>query len=287
MACSQGVVVIAAGNHVYGQWAVNLAIGLKQTDKNTKITLLWQGKAKDLIHQYISVFDQVIEIPKECTTRNGLDSLLRAKVCLYDLSPYDETIYIDADVMWFPYKPISDLFTVFKDIDITIGNRGKTDLSTDPKLIWAKSEDMLKKYGDVTIYNLSSEFIYFKKNDKVKEFFDITKESFDEPGVDYTRFAGTVPDELGFQIAMIKTGITPHKVPYLPFYWEPYEKKNRGLSDLYKEEWYGYSIGGSQLTIQQKANYDTLAKVYAKGYGIRFPFLSRSKRDFMSNRNSI
>lgn len=283
----RGIVIIAAGVHTYGQWAVNLAMGLKQTDHTTNITLLWQDKAKELIEPYISIFDNVIEIPKECTTRNGLESLLRAKTCLYELSPYEETIYIDADVMWLPYKGINGLFDEIKDVDITIGNRGKTDLNTDPKLIWCKSEDMRNVYGDVTIYNLSSEFIYFKKNDKVKEFFDLAKYYFDNPGVDYTRFSGTVPDELAFQIAMIKTGIIPHKIPYLPFYWEPYEKKNKALEQLYKEGWYGYSIGGATLNAQQKAIYDGLSKIYAKGFGIKYPFLSRNKRDILPSRKDI
>ena len=287
MECSQGVVLIACGHYTYGNWAYNLSMGLKQTDSNTKITLLWKGNAKQQLERYISIFDQVIEINDEYITRNGLESILRSKVCLYDLSPYDETIFIDADVMWFPNKPISQLFDQLKDVEITIGNRGKTDLSTDPRLIWSKPEEMRAIYGNVEIYNLSSEFIYFKKTDKVKEFFDIAKQAFDNPGVEYTRFAGGVADELAFQIAMIKTGIIPHKTPFLPFYWEPYEKKNRGLGDLYKEDWYGYSIGGAQLTIQQKANYDALAKMYAKGFGVKYPFISKNKREFMANRKNI
>ena len=287
MECKKGIVMIAAGHYIYGNWALNLAMGLKQTDSKTNITLLWKGDVKQQIEKYISVFDNVIEIPNECIVRNGLTSYLRTKVCLYDLSPYDETIYIDADVMWFPFKPISQIFEQLKDIDITIGNRGKTDLNTDPKLIWSDPKEMRSIYGDVTIWNLSSEFMYFKKNDKVKEFFDIAKDVFDNPQVTYTRFSGTVPDELAFQIAMIKTGIKPHKENYLPFYWEPYEKKNKSLGDLYKQDWYGYSIGGCQLTVQQKSQYDALAKMYAKGYGIKFPFLSKDKRQMLSNRKEI
>jgi hypothetical protein len=284
---NRGVVIIAAGIHVYGQWAVNLAMGLKQTDSDTKITLLWKGKGLDLIHQYISIFENVIEIPDSVLERNGLESLLRTKVCLYDLSPYDETIYIDADVIWFPNKPISMLFDEMKNVDVTIGSRGKSDLSTDPRLIWSNPQEMLQKFGDVTIWNLSSEFMYFKKNDKVKEFFDIAQEAFDNPGVEYTRFAGTVPDELAFQIAMIKTGIKPHVDKFLPFYWEPYEKRNKSINDLYKENWYGYSIGGAQLTVQQKAIYDALVKNYAKGFGIKYPGMARSKREFLPNRREI
>src|ERR1035437_6223356 len=284
---TRGIVIIAAGTHIYGQWAMNLLMGLKTADSTIDVTLLWQGKSLDLIQHLLGNFNKVIEIPKECTTRKGLPSLLRTIVCLYDLSPYDETIYIDADVITFHNKSISILFDELKDVDITIGNRGKIDLNTDPKLIWAKSKDMKDKFGEVTLYNLSSEFIYFKKTNKVREFFNIAKEAFDEPGIDYTRFAGTVPDELAFQIAMIKTGIKPHKEIFLPFYWEPYMKKNKTIDQLYKEQYYGYSIGGATLNHQQKQIYDSLAKMYAKGFGIKYPFLSRNKRDFLPERKDI
>lgn len=284
---TRGIVLIAAGSHVYGQLAFNCAMSIKQTDMDMKISLIWSGNGKLHLEKYLAMFDQVIEIPKECITRNGLESLLRSKVCLYDLSPYDETIFIDADVILFPFKPISQIFELLKDVDITIGNRGKTDLNTDPRLIWAKPQDMLEKFGDVTIYNLSSEFIYFKKCDKVKDFFDKAKAAFDNPGIEYTRFAGGPSDELAFQIAMIQTGIIPHQSPYLPFYWSPYQKTNKTLTELYKEDWYGYSIGGASLTPQQKNNYDTLAKVYAKAFGVKYPFLCKSKRELFTNRRDI
>lgn len=284
---SKGVCVIAAGSPYYGTLAINLAMGLKQTDATTHITLLWQGQAKQYIENY-PIFDNYIEIPNECTTRNGIENLIRSKVCLYDLSPYEETIYIDSDVIWCPYKPISKLFDELKDVDITIGNRGECNLNTDPRLIWSKPESMRKILGeDAVVYNLSSEFIYFKKNETNKLFFEEAKTRFDNPDVEYNRFAGGVPDELAFQIAMIKTGIKPHKLPYLPFYWESYEKRNLQLSELYKEEFYGYSIGGNVLSTQQKLNYDTLAKVYASNFGITHPFLSFNKRDLFTNRKQI
>lgn len=284
----RGIVIIAAGNQMYGQMAMNAAMGIKTGDMTAHITLLKRGPGVlNGLEPYMSIFDNVVDIPDECVTRNGLESLLRAKVCLYDLSPYEETIYIDADVITFPMKKITALFDELDGIDFTMGNRGKTDLSTDPRLIWSKPDEMRKVFGDVTIYNLSSEFMYFKKTDRVREFFEIAKTAFDEPGVIYNRFAGTVPDELAFQIAMIKSDVAPHRLPFLPFYWEPYEKKNRVLSDLYKLPYYGYSIGGARLNPQQKNAYDTLAKVYARGFGLKFPLLSKSKNGVLPSRKDI
>lgn len=285
---SKGIVILALGSPYYGSWALNLAMGLRKTQPDCNITLIYSGDARNYIAQYSSVFDQQIEIPKECITRNGFESFIRAKVCLYDLTPYDETIYIDADVMWFPYKSVHQLFDELKDVDITIGNRGECNLNTDPRLIWSNLDSMRAELGtDTVIYNLSSEFIYFKKNEKIKLFFEEAKSRFDSPGVEYVRFAGSVPDELAFQIAMIKTGIKPHKVPYLPFYWEAYEKKNAQLSELYKQDWYGYSIGGNTLSTQQVLAYNTLAQAYAPDFGLKWPMLCKSKSELFIDRKTI
>lgn len=285
---TKGVTIIACGSPYYGAWALNLCASLKQTDSTISVTLLWQGQAKTYIEPYIHCFNNVIEIPTECTTRNGLESLIRSKVCLYDLAQYDINIYFDADTIFFPFKGVSGLFTELENCDFSIGCRSKNDLAnTDPRLIWSTSESIKEKFGEVNIFNLSSEFIYFKKCDKIKSFFETVKKYFDEPGIDYVRFAGTVPDELAFQLAMIETGIEPHKVPFLPFYWEPYEKKNQHLSELYKTEFYGYSIGGSTLLPLQVDAYNTLAKVYATNFGFKYPFLAKSKRELFANRNTV
>lgn len=283
----KGVVLIATGSPYYGSWAINLAISIKSTEPDTHITLLYSGNALQYISPYMHIFNNTKQIPDKYLMSNGFESLLRPKVCLYDLSPYDETIFIDSDCIFFPGKKVSSLFEDLKDVEFTMGNRSKNDLSTDPRLIWCSSEVLRARFGDINILNLSSEFIYFKKTDNMKAFFKAAKKAFDFPDIEYNRFAGTVPDELAFQIAMIITGIEPHKTPYLLGYWEPYNKKNLNLSDLYKTDYYFYSIGGSILTSQMKLNYDTLAKVYAKGAGFKFPFLSKNKRDVINNRTNI
>jgi hypothetical protein len=290
---NRGVVIIAAGDPYYGSWALNLCATIKQCSNNfgedISVTLLWQGSAKQYIEPYIGNFDKTIEIPKECTIRNGIDSLLRAKVCLYELSPYDETIYIDADVIWFPHpygKPISKLFSICEPNNFTIGCRNKNSITDDPRLIWVTTDNLKQAHNPTDIYNLSSEFIYFKKCDEVKNYFDLAKSFFDNPGLEYNRFAGTVPDELAFQIAMFKTNIKPHKDTFLPFYWEPYHRENKQLQQLYGTDYFGYSIGGNQLSTETKFVYDSLSKNIANLYGFRNPFLAYNKKDIIKLRDA-
>ena len=281
----RGICIITAGSPYYGGWALNLAMGLKHTDANTNITLLNYGLGNNHIKPYLHIFDNVIDISKEMVTRNGFESMIKSKLWLHELSPYDETIFIDADVIWFPFKPISQLFDELQGVDFTIGCRSLSELDSKPRLVWSKSED-LKQFGD-KCYNLSSEFIYFRKSDKNAKFFELCRSIFDNPPVAYTRFDGGVPDELAFQIAMMMTDIKPHKTPFLPFYWESYEKKMRKVPEIYNTEFYGYSIGGAAINSHQKMIYDNLVKFYSSKFGIKNPFLCKSKKDLFKTRTLI
>ncbi len=284
MSKNKGILLLALGDQYYGTWAWNLATGIKFANPDTKVSLAYKGKALQFIEQVKSIFDNIIEVPDECINRNGFQSYLRAKTCLYELSPYDETIYIDADVIWFYNKDITPLWAEVSKTDFTIGCRGINDLNADPRMIWCKAPELLKVHGTNTVYNLSSEFMYFKKTDAVKHFFKSVQKYFDNPGVDYTLFSGTVPDELAFQIAMMHdVGIKPHKEHFLPFYWEPYHKKNLIAPDIYNKEWYGYSVGGNSITPTQKLIYDSLADKYGKAFGARHTYQAWSKKDYLKN----
>ncbi len=292
---TRGVIIMAAGHAQYGQMALTLAMGIKHCDpqdllnsNSIKVCLAYHGGATGMIQHYMNIFDDTIEIPQEYVTRNGFESLLKAKCYLYELSPYDETIYIDADVIWSPKKKISALFEELKDLDFTVGTRNRISLKDNPRgFQWADGRDIIKKYGfDGDSYNLSSEFMYFKKTKKIQAFFKAAQSAFEDPGVDYKRFAAGVPDELAFQIAMMQTGIKPHKDQFLPFYWEPYMKMKLQPKDLYDAHW-GYSIGGSMLSDLQKGIYNALSQYYAKQYGLKRHFPCRSKREWSKFRTQI
>lgn len=282
---NRGVCIITAGSPYYGGWALNLAMGIKFVEPETNITLLNYGLGKNHIIAQLNIFDNVVEIPDEMVTSKGQKSMIRSKLCLHELSPYNETIFIDADVIWFPNKKISNLFDELKDIDFTIGSRNKTDIDDKTRLIWSNSKD-LRQFGD-TCYNLSSEFIYFKKTDKNAKFFELCKSIYDSPPIKFTRFAGDVPDELAIQLAMMMTDIKPHKDRFLPFYWEHFEKKMKKVPEIYATDYYGYSIGGAAVNSHQKSIYDNLVRFYSSKFGLTNSFLSKNKKDLFKNRTLI
>lgn len=283
---TKGVLLIAAGNQIYGQMAFNLAMGLKMAQPDIKITLAWKDMGKHHIEHYLSYFDGVIEIPDAYISRNGIKTYIRSKTHVYDLSPYDETIFIDADVIYFPQRGVNTLFDELAPHDITFSCRGMADLNTNPRLVWA-DVDQYKKTGATILHNISSEFMYFKKTESVKKFFECAQKFFDNPTIEYRRFDNTVPDELAFQLAMIETGIKPHTDIFVPFYWEGYEKKAMNVPALYNGKWFGYSMGGATISPLQKSIYDNLVNYYSQKFGVRFPFLARSKRDVIKSRTNI
>lgn len=286
---SKGIIIIACGVEYYGELALNLCMSLKATDPDISVTLLWEGKSKNRIQSGLHIFDNVLEISKEHLNRSGMKSLMRSKVCLDLLSPYDETIFIDADVIMNPYKKISNLFDELKYFDFTIGCREKVLLSEGKgRFQWADAEAVAKamKY-DGESYNLSSELIYFKKTEDTSLFFQIAREYFDNPEVEYKRFAGTVPDELAFQLAMIKTGMKPHASQFLPFYWEPYQRKKFTAHEFYNSQWYGYSMGGAFYEPRQKEIYDSLATHYSQKFGRPFVFKAKNKSEVTKLRSKI
>lgn len=276
----KGVVLIAAGHFYYGQWAQNLCLSIKYNDMFLPVSLAWKGRGLETINT--KFFDKVIELTDEQTHRNGVEDFLKPKTCLWDITPYEETIFIDADVILFQNKPLSELLKTL-DCDFTIGCRNEDNLEEGKELQWATNEEIIEKYGSGTLYHLSSEFIYFRKS-KTKEFFELVKKIYNDPEITYKRFNGGIADELAFQLAMKVMDMKPHKVPFLPFYWEHFEKKNARVSQI--KDYYGYSMGGVMNRDESVQIYNGLAHFYANQYKAH-PFLAKHKRSFLPMRQNL
>ena len=109
----------------------------------------------------------------KCFYSNGIFQPYKAKLYAYTLSPFDETIFIDADVIMFPKgRNLNDIFNELADVNFSIQNRSNYDVSTDIKPdMWADLQDIKKEYKVTTgtFYYISSEFFYFKKVKEVTE----------------------------------------------------------------------------------------------------------------------
>lgn len=283
----KGILLLSIGNPYYIRMAYQLAYSIKST-QDIPIAII-HNNIQFLKKEQQLVFDNIISISEDVISNRRF---IRAKTFIYDLSPFEETIFLDADMIALNNKKFSELFDELKDVDITIASRGREDINkaTEKTSIWGSIEDV-KKYFNITDgfwYQLSSEFIYFKKTEKVKEFFEWAKIVYDSD-IPYRQFAGQMADEFAFGIASIITGLCPHKEKFTPIYWAHAEKRSQRIIDPFvNDNYYGYSMGGAYSSQQQRGFYDNMLKWYqqtTKKYIEIFP--AQSKARYMENRKSI
>ncbi len=142
----KGILIIALGHAQYGRMALNLALSLRFTSK-LPIALAHDNGAITHISGHLDKFDKLIEVPEKYYMRKGNKEYIKAKTHIYNLSPFDETIYLDADTLWLPKKSIDLLFTELDSENLVIQSRGsvlldQTDLKR--KSFWCD----LKEYKE-------------------------------------------------------------------------------------------------------------------------------------------
>lgn len=287
----KGIVIYAIGHVNYYYMAENLAaslIGNGIREAGISIALICEDKNK---LRYPQLFNDFIILERHQYIGNGKIVFNNATILIYDLSPYDITIKLDADMIWIGGRPVTNLFNELKDIDITFTNtgfgwkRGKSP--------WTSESDLIKAYGFKEIdllYRIYGEFIYFTKSRKAELYFDIVKEVYAHPKVSCQEFSnGSMTDELAYQIACMLTGIYPHRDNYTPVfnhflelkefdYWHPYQ-----LPEIF----YAYSIGGNATNRWTKNGYDLLARHYFHRLGLAGPYLASNKKSFLPERIKI
>lgn len=292
---TRGIVLIALGHPAYGRMAATLAASIKSNGFDA-ITLLHDSRGiSHLAPDEMKLFSKMIQLPADVYSNSYGTFYTRAKVCLYDFSPYEHTIFVDADTIACPHKSIRGLFSNLEKFEMTMINEGyfdvdKTeDVSSDKYPYWCGLHEVMKEFEIKTgrIYKTRSEFIYFKKCEKVKAFFEVAKSIFDNPRVKHKKFAHGVADEMAFNIATGVTGLHPHEVNYKPVYWD-IQQKNEYLKrgEIYSN-YYFYSIGGKMLNKTMESVYNDLSSYYSKKQGLRRAYQCRSKMKFLPERANI
>ena len=326
----RGILILALGSPEYGRMAANLASSIRYADANIKIHLVWSGAGiSHLTEKHKALFTSMAECPLEYYTKpnrqpivgaenfsplqpttghgqmqndrsvrnpllgrgqGGAVSYIKAKTCIYELSPFDETLFLDADMIWFSNpqrKNASTMFDELAGVELTFQNRGYFDLRNE-KLNetysnWCNIAEVKEKYftGGIEenkgrFYHLHSEFVFFTRSESNKQFFDLAKEIFGNPKVKPAVFDGDIPDELAFDIAVALTGKNPHRDGFLPIHWFAMEGP-ANISQL-QNKFYGLSMGGNNLPKQIMEKYKMLARFYARALNLPYSFSITPKK---------
>jgi hypothetical protein len=288
----RGVVILALGHPYYGCYAFNLAMSIKFSDPQMPVAIAYnESGIRHIDPERRAIIDLFLKVDESYFTHNGVINYIRAKLFLDKISPFEETIVLDADMIWLPQRSISGLFDKVATSQIAIANKGwmKLNEAKEGFIQWANPADILKAYpelGESKLHNLFSEMIYFKKGEASKSLFEEARKVPDNPGFNFRRFAGGMPDELALEIAMLKNKTELAYSPLCPFYWEVFEKKNLAHSIMY-QQFYAYSMGGAFLADPVIKFYDNLAKFYTNQFKLSFHFPARKKNTFLPERASI
>lgn len=262
----QGVLIIATGHPFYAQMAFNLACSLKRMSSGVGIALAHDHVIGELNeYQRYAGFSHLIAL----SSAQGAEPFL-LKCEIDNLSPFDETLYLDADTLWMPFKKVNEVFDELKSVEFTIANRGYHSKGSDNDWVDLSHLSEGEKWLDC-----ASEFIYFKKGKTARDIFSYAREYYTGDNKIKRTIGGHIPDEPAFAYALNKAGHTVHKSPYLPTYWEP---NGREKLNQIQQHHHILSMGGNRVGDKVQDLYNKWCRHYANEMGAGwFPHVNKHK----------
>lgn len=155
------------GTHDYVKMAYVLAMSLKLSQGvDTKLSVI-VNKNDSILEEYCNVFDKIIKVPvpeDEWKVQN--------KWMYFDLTPYDETIVLDADMLFFTdHSWWWDAF-VLDDLVFTetvLNFRGEE----------TTSDYYRKVFTENSLPNHYTALFFFRKNKEVEKYFQLVRLIFE------------------------------------------------------------------------------------------------------------
>ena len=168
---SKGYIVIAQNNETtdYLEQAYALALNLKLTQGTvSNLTVCVDAKTKKLITaKHKKVFDSIVDIPWQ-DDANDAEWKINNKWKYYYMTPYDETVILDTDMI-FP-TDVSSWWDILSEKDIWACTNVKTYRQELIHDTYYRKELKANKMP-----NVYTAFFYFKKSDLSTEFFKMVE----------------------------------------------------------------------------------------------------------------
>lgn len=239
---------------------------------------------KSLSHlddQRKAIFDDTILLPG--STGFGV------KLELDRLSPFDETLYLDADMAWMPKKKPSELFDELKGVDFTSITEGHTEDRSPKYYFWADPEEIRKVYKiDNRIYQWRSEVMYFRKTEQVKKMFTMARKVHAKPKLKtLMKFGNQVPDELAINIATAHYDIHPHEYKWCPALWPRLHRIHvTNPAEVYNR-FYLLSCGSNYATGDLKGLYNNIMRIACSKMKTQHIFPLMDKKSIIKDREKM
>lgn len=232
MPLKKGILLVSFGSSTYAKYAYNMAYSIKHYCQSLSVFLYTDGIGMDQIDH--SVFDKV-----EHFDFNLQDPGLN-KINLFELSPFENTLYLDVDGVCL--KDISTLFEQLEGSDVfaQVIDFGKKDDKitysewADNPTVW----EHFKLKDDAILCGLQTSVIYFNRSKVSLSFFKQLKENYNNklPKEKYLLMWGFKkhhPDELYYSGTMAQCDILPDKRIQPVFFPDKVESVTKIFSDHY------------------------------------------------------
>jgi hypothetical protein len=303
---NKGVIIVALGHDNYRRMALNLAMSIRVSNPDTQIALVCnegvESKFNYFEKQYFSHF---IEINPKAYTINGKIEIPLAKTMIYELSPFDETVYIDSDSIWIKNKKVDNLFNTYKGVNFgfTLYHpNAHYPVDSDNSNFWFKEGETvrdLRKYfpklkKDAYYYHLQSSFLYFKKSKQAEAIFNKAKDLFIKRDFEFRDWADSMPDELAFSLSLLNLDYKIEN-PYKDIFYYPMSEitedgVKRGVKPIERgfieKNYFFISMAGHVMNKGLKDLYNDHVKWnYAQHQNVKNPFLWIDKKDYLKERN--
>lgn len=222
---TKGILLLAIGKPAYIQFAVNMALSIREYGcelpihlvygKTDKGELLWNWLPDDEKALFTS-HEEMKEVHYQDIIKKGIEaesklSPGKAKLHINLYSPFDKTIYIDVDGLC-----VRDLTSLFDLCDGYFHSQ-TVKVFTENDEVWAcqwMNFENVKRYFPMpktyNIYELNSSFQYFTK--EAAAFYEKARTNYNEPipKEDFGKsWGGSFPDELALNVATAQMGIDP------------------------------------------------------------------------------
>jgi len=264
----RGVLILATGNSHYGKLAFNLAMSLKANDRLCQIALVCEPETlSNLSDLHKGFFDYIIDIPKECITHNGEPHHFKAKTELYWLSPFNKTLFIDADSLWIPKRKVSWLFGELEGIKFTVQNNCYYDvlqrktIGANNYIFWGNIDEILS-YFDITdrLIQTNTTLMYWERSEIAEKIFTTALEIYENDNAPKQKKKWGYADEFCFNVSMRLNNFEPHEIPWRPVF---IHFLNTGVNNsLMMSNYWLITNGGAKTNPVLVKFYNTLVNAY-------------------------
>lgn len=211
-----GILLIAIGKPFYKELAYNMALSLRVAGA-PHITLITDDGGAYYTPTQRKVFDDFRQADESHLEDNYVHNPFRLKTFINEYSPYDRTLFLDADGLWlYDARPsIAGLLKTLEGYSFTmhqVATYTKQTCATS-QMIWLRQkgdptsniEKLWDLYGldDDAVYSeTNSSFIYWEKSDENDRLFRDVQHNYMDRKMPFTKVGSYYPDELAWNLTL-------------------------------------------------------------------------------------